>query len=153
MGLCCGLKRSPPSAVGCYATGMTSHNRVYKTADAAAAGTGNKYIYAQAPPSADVDALVAKIATLDVDSAISYFASEFGELAVPCNTVREIADLSADGVSKTANFKLKARSWTHAPRTLTNPASSIAVLERPAFEATPSPSIAVLERPAFEATP
>ena len=44
---------------------------------------------------------------MDVDGAVRHFESAFGALAVPCHTVKEIAALCSDGVSKTANFKLK----------------------------------------------
>ena len=93
-------REPPPSAVGCYATGMNAHDRVYPV-------SGGKYIYGQAPKTADVEALLATLATMDVDSAIRYFKSELGALAVPVNTVKEIAALSSDGVSKTAKFAKK----------------------------------------------
>ena len=90
----------PPSAVGCYATGMTSHNRVYKVA-------GGKYIYGQAPESADLVKLTADLMKMDVDGACKFFESEFKALAVPVNTVKEIAAICSDGGSITANFKKK----------------------------------------------
>ena len=90
----------PPSAVGCYATGMTPYNRVFKVA-------GGKYIYGQAPETCDVDALIATLSTLDVDGAITHFDKEFGALAVPVQTVKEVAAICSDGASKTANFKKK----------------------------------------------
>ena len=90
----------PASAVGCHATGMTAHRRVFEVA-------GGRWVYGQAPESADADALVATLATLDVDGAIAHFAERFGTLAVPVHTVREIAALCSDGASKTANFKKK----------------------------------------------
>jgi len=103
-------KNEPPaSAVGCYATGMTAHNRVYRVADANAGGgpTAMRYIYGQAPVSTDADALVAAVRTMGQDEAIAHFEGELGVLAVPVNTVRQIADKSADGKSKSANFKKK----------------------------------------------
>ena len=90
----------PPSAVGCNATGMTPFHRVFKVAN-------GKYVYGQAPETCDVDALIASLATMDVDGAVAHFSSEFGALAVPVHTVKEIAALCSDGVSKTANFKAK----------------------------------------------
>ena len=94
----------PASAVGCHATGMTPHARVFRVA-------GGKYVYGQAPPEAcpDPEALAATLAGLDQDAAVAFFAKEFGNdaLAVPVRTVREMADLSADGASKTANFAKK----------------------------------------------
>ena len=90
----------PPSAVGCYATGMTPHSRVFKVA-------GGKYIYGQAPETCDVDALLTTLSTLDVDGAITHFENELGALAVPVQTVKEVAAICSDGLSKTANFKKK----------------------------------------------
>ena len=90
----------PASAVGCHATGMTAHKRVFQVA-------GGKWVYGQAPETADVGALVATLATLDVDGAIAHFETSFGTLAVPVHTVKEIAALCSDGSSKTANFKKK----------------------------------------------
>ena len=90
----------PASAVGCHATGMTAHKRVFQVA-------GGKWVYGQAPETADVGALVATLATLDVDGAIAHFEASFGMLAVPIHTVKEIAALCSDGSSKTANFKKK----------------------------------------------
>jgi crotonobetainyl-CoA:carnitine CoA-transferase CaiB-like acyl-CoA transferase len=101
------LQRSepPPTAVGCHATGMTPHARVFPVAG------GKKYVYGQAPPEAcpDPDALAATLAGLDQDAAVAFFAKEFGDgaFAVPVRTVREMADLSADGASKTAHFAKK----------------------------------------------
>ena len=102
------LQRSepPPTAVGCHATGMTPHARVFPVAE-------GKYIYGQAPPEAcpDPEALAATLRGLDQDAAVAFFAEKFGDyggaLAVPVRTVREMADLSADGASKTAHFAKK----------------------------------------------
>jgi crotonobetainyl-CoA:carnitine CoA-transferase CaiB-like acyl-CoA transferase len=97
----------PASAVGCYATGMNAHDRVYKVA-------GGKYIYGQAPPSADIDALITKLSGMEVDGAVAYFKSEFDALAVPVNTVKEIAAICSDGKSTSARFtkKQSPSGWT-----------------------------------------
>ena len=90
----------PASAVGCHATGMTAHNRLFKVA-------GGRHIYGQAPTSVDADALATKLATMDVEGAVNHFATELKALAVPVNTVKEIAAICSDGKSVTANFKKK----------------------------------------------
>jgi len=94
-------KREPPvTAVGCHATGMTAHNRIYPVA-------GGRYIYGQAPEGCDVDALIATLSGMDVDAAVAHFAAEFGALAVPCNTVKEIAAICSDEQSTSARFTKK----------------------------------------------
>jgi crotonobetainyl-CoA:carnitine CoA-transferase CaiB-like acyl-CoA transferase len=94
------LNEPPASAVGCHATGMTSHNRVFRVRD-------SKYVYGQAPESCDVGALILKLADMDQVQAVDYFKQELQALAVPVNTVKEMAATSADCSSKTANFKKK----------------------------------------------
>ena len=49
--------------MGCHATGMTAHRRVFKVA-------GGRYVYGQAPESADVDALYACAAAVAPTSPI-----------------------------------------------------------------------------------
>ena len=85
----------PASAVGCHATGMSARHRVYPVA-------GGKYVYGQAPEGCDVDQLLATLATMDVAGAVAHFEKQLGALAVPCNTVKEIAALCSDDGSKTA---------------------------------------------------
>lgn len=102
----------PASAVGCHATGMTSHNRVFPVA-------GGRYIYGQAPTSVDVEALAATLKTMDTEGAISHFETALGGArAVPVQTVKEVAALCSDGVSKTANFKKKdsGMGWVRATK-------------------------------------
>ena len=68
------LQRSepPPTAVGCHATGMTPHARVFPVAE-------GKYVYGQAPPEAcpDPEALAATLRGLDQDAAVAFFAEKF----------------------------------------------------------------------------
>jgi crotonobetainyl-CoA:carnitine CoA-transferase CaiB-like acyl-CoA transferase len=96
------LNEPPASAVGCHATGMTSHNRVFRVQN-------SKYVYGQAPKSCDVSALILKLADMDQAQAVNYFKQELQALAVPVNTVKEMAAKSADGSSKSANFKKKTQ--------------------------------------------
>ena len=120
-------KAEPPaSAVGCHATGMTPHERVWRVADPPVDPTGVgtningkpvQFIYGQAPEGTDVDALAAKLATLDQAAACAYFETEFGALAVPVHTVKEIAALCSDGSSVSANFKKKANAGAAAAHT------------------------------------
>ena len=86
--------------MGCHATGMSARHRVYPVA-------GGKYVYGQAPEGCDVDKLLATLATMDVAGAVAHFEKELGALAVPCNTVKEIAALCSDDGSKTARFSQK----------------------------------------------
>ena len=79
---------------------MSARHRVYPVA-------GGKYVYGQAPEGCDVDKLLATLATMDVAGAVAHFEKELGALAVPCNTVKEIAALCSDDGSKTARFSQK----------------------------------------------
>ena len=58
--------------------------------------------HGQAPEGCDVDQLLATLATMDVAGAVAHFEKQLGALAVPCNTVKEIAALCSDDGSKTA---------------------------------------------------
>mmetsp|Transcript_122 Transcript_122/g.398 ORF Transcript_122/g.398 Transcript_122/m.398 type:complete len:201 (-) Transcript_122:57-659(-) len=94
------VKEPPASAVGCHATGMTPHCRVFEV-------KGGRHIYGQAPESCDVDALKAALAKMDVSQAVAHFKKEFGALAVPVQTCKEMAALCSSGGSKSASFKKK----------------------------------------------
>ena len=90
----------PPSAVGCNATGMTPHKRIFKV-------SGGQHIYGQAPETHDVDELIGVLAGMSVAEAVAHFKMAFDSMAVPVQTCKEMAAACADGRSKSAHFKKK----------------------------------------------
>lgn len=133
------VKEPPATAVGCHATGMTPYNRVFKV------GSG-KYIYGQAPEGTDIDALITKLSTLDQSAAIAHFDSAFGKLAVPVQTVKEIAEICSDGASITADFKKKnaGQGWlveTWEPTWFCFDGKPFSCLSPPTFSGSDAPQV------------
>ena len=83
---------------------------------------------------------------MDVDGAVAHFASEFGALAVPVQTVKEMAALSSDGKSKSANFKLKdaGKGWkveTWEPTWFAFDGEPLSCAKAPTFAGSDAPEV------------